>query len=102
MSFHLQRRYLRRYVKRPARILEAGAGAGRFTVELAALGADVTVVDVSPGQLEINRSKVAEAGREQRIVSRELLDVTDLSRFPDRSFDGVVTLRTTWAGPARR
>lgn len=90
VSFHLHCRYLRRYLKRGDRILEAGAGAGRFTIELARLGADIIVGDVSPGQLEINRKKVAEAGCEQRIVAREHLDITDLSRFPERDFDGVV------------
>ena len=29
-----------------------------------------------------------EAGCEHRIVARVALDITDLSRFPDRSFDG--------------
>ena len=46
--------------------------------------------DISPGQLELNRKKVTEAGCEQRIVTRVSLDITDLSRFPDSSFDGVV------------
>lgn len=90
MSFHLHRRYLRRYVESGDHILEAGAGAGRFTIELARLGANITVGDVSPVQLRLNREKVAEVGCEQRIVDRVRLDITDLSRFPDRSFDGVV------------
>ncbi len=41
VSFHLHRRYLRRYIRRGDYILEAGAGAGRFTMELARLGADL-------------------------------------------------------------
>jgi ubiquinone/menaquinone biosynthesis C-methylase UbiE len=90
VSFYLHRRYLRSYLKRGDRVLEAGAGAGRFTIELARLGADVTVGDISAGQLELNREKVAGAGLEERVVGRELLDVTDLSRFPDQSFDAVV------------
>jgi ubiquinone/menaquinone biosynthesis C-methylase UbiE len=90
VSFHLHRRYLRRYVKRGHRVLEAGAGAGRFTIEFARLGADVTVGDVSPGQLALNREKVVEVECEGRVVAWELLDITDLSRFPDGNFDGIV------------
>jgi ubiquinone/menaquinone biosynthesis C-methylase UbiE len=90
VSFHLHRRDLHRYVRRGDHILEAGAEAGRFTIELARLGANISVGDVSPRQLELNRGKVTEAGCEQRIVSRVPLDITDLSRFHDRSFDGVV------------
>jgi len=51
VSFHLHFRYLCRYIKRGDHILEAGAGAGRFMIELAGLGAEITVGDVSPGQL---------------------------------------------------
>ncbi len=90
VSFHLHRRYLRRYVNRGDHILEAGAGAGRFTIELAALGTNITVGDVSPGQLRLNRKKVAQAGCERRILAWVPLDITDLSRFPDHNFDGVV------------
>jgi ubiquinone/menaquinone biosynthesis C-methylase UbiE len=90
VSFYLHRRYLRSYLKRGDRVLEVGAVTGRFTIELAKLGADVIVGDVSAGQLELNREKVAEAGCEERVLSRELMDVTDLSRFSNESFDAVV------------
>ena len=38
-------------------VLEVGAGAGRFTVELARLGCSVLVADVSSVQLDLNRQK---------------------------------------------
>ncbi len=38
-------------------MLEVGAGAGRFTVELARLGCSVLVADVSSVQLDLNRQK---------------------------------------------
>jgi 2-polyprenyl-3-methyl-5-hydroxy-6-metoxy-1,4-benzoquinol methylase len=90
VSFHVYRRLLERHVRPGDRVLEVGAGAGRFTIELARLGAEVVVGDVSPRQLELNREKVAEAGCERCLEGRYLLDVTDLSRFPERSFDAVV------------
>jgi SAM-dependent methyltransferase len=90
VSFRLHRRYLEQYVSPGDHVLEAGAGAGRFTVELAKLGARVTVGDISPGQLELNREKVRQAGGEENIEGRELLDITDLSRFPDGSFEATV------------
>jgi SAM-dependent methyltransferase len=71
-------------------VLEAGAGPGRFTVELAALGARVHVGDISPVQLAANRQRVAAAGREDAVVARDLLDICDLSGFPDGRFDVVV------------
>jgi SAM-dependent methyltransferase len=81
---------IRRYVQPGDRVLDVGAGPGRFTIELARLGAEVTVADISPRQLELNAEKVAAAGLEERVRVRVLADVTDLSRFADASFDAAV------------
>ena len=71
-------------------MLKVGAGAGRFSVELARLGALVTVVDVSPGQLELNERHLEEAGLETRVETRIVADVIGLSRLADGAFDAVV------------
>jgi magnesium-protoporphyrin O-methyltransferase len=46
---------------RGARILDAGCGAGQMTAELAARGADVTAVDISPALVEIARARLPQA-----------------------------------------
>jgi len=79
--------YLRRYVRAGDRVLEVGAGPGRFTIELARLGASVVVADISTRQLELNRQKVADAGLE--VEDRVVADVVDLP-FEDGSFDATV------------
>lgn len=71
-------------------VLDAGAGPGRLTVELARLGARVHVGDLSPVQLAANRRRVGEAGCDDAVVAREVLDVCDLSHLPDAAFDVVV------------
>ena len=43
-----------------ARILDAGCGAGQMTAELAARGADVTAVDISPALVDIARARLPE------------------------------------------
>ena len=88
LDVHLDR--LRRFVGAGDRVLEVGAGPGRFTIELARLGAQVSVSDLSPGQLELNRKRVAAEGLEEHVVERELADVLDLSRWDDASFDATV------------
>jgi SAM-dependent methyltransferase len=88
LAVHLH--YLRRFVGAGDRVLDVGAGPGRFTIELARLGADVVVADLSPGQLELNREHVAAAGVEERVAERVLADVCDLSLFADASFDATV------------
>lgn len=90
VSFHVHRHYLGRFVRPGDRVLEVGAGAGRFTVELVRLGARVTVVDISSEQLRLNEEHLAEAGLEGAVEARLLADVLDLSRLEDRAFDATV------------
>ena len=90
VSFYIHTHYLKRFVKKGARVLEAGAGPGRFTIELAKLGAAIIVGDISQVQLDLNAQHVAEAGFEDRVEARVRLDITDLSQFKNHSFDAVV------------
>jgi SAM-dependent methyltransferase len=76
-------RMLEDYVRPGDRVLDAGAGPGRFTLELLRLGAHVTALDISPGQLELLLARVPD-------VEAVLGDITDLSRFGDDSFDVTV------------
>lgn len=46
---------------RGARVLDAGCGAGQMTAELAARGADVMAVDISPALIEIAQKRLPEA-----------------------------------------
>jgi len=76
-------RMLEGYVRPGDRVLDAGAGPGRFTLELLRLGAHVTALDISPGQLELLRARVPD-------VEAVVGDITDLSRFSDDGFDVTV------------
>lgn len=71
------------------RILDAGGGTGRFSIPLAKLGHEVTHADISPEMLRIAE---AEAERKEAHLSFEEANVTDLSRWSDRSFDMVLCL----------
>ncbi|NUB43589.1 magnesium protoporphyrin IX methyltransferase [Fertoebacter nigrum] len=48
---------------RGCRVLDAGCGAGQMTAELAARGADVLAVDISPALVEIAARRLPEADR---------------------------------------
>jgi ubiquinone/menaquinone biosynthesis C-methylase UbiE len=88
LEVHLH--YLRQFVGQGDTVLDAGAGPGRFTIELARLGAKIVVADLSPRQLELNRERLVESGHEGSVLERVVADVTDLSRFEDARFDAVV------------
>jgi ubiquinone/menaquinone biosynthesis C-methylase UbiE len=88
----LLRREIRRAIGDRAglRILDAGAGTGRFSLPLAARGHRVTHLDLSPAM--IGRARAA--ARASGIEGIEFVEgsVVDLSRFADGSFDVTLCL----------
>jgi ubiquinone/menaquinone biosynthesis C-methylase UbiE len=74
----------------PARLLDCGGGPGRYAIELARRGYDVTLFDLSPECLQMARTKATEAGAE--LEGFEQGSAVDLSRFSDGAFDGVLLL----------
>lgn len=88
----MHRRLLTRFLRPGDRVLEIGAGPGRFTLAMAAMGARVTVTDLSASQLAANAERVRDAGREHAVEARFELDVRDLSRFADGEFDAVTAM----------
>ena len=82
--------FIERYVGRGDRVLDAGCGPGRFTVTAAKLGATVTALDLSEGQLELARATVADAGVSDAVKSFVTGDIADLSMFGDGHFDAVI------------
>lgn len=66
---------------RGARILDAGCGAGQMTAELAARGADVLAVDISPSLVEIARKRLPiDLSGRVTFASGDMLDAK-LGRF---------------------
>jgi len=90
VSLEVHRRFLRRFITPDMTVLEIGAGPGRFTLELAGLGAKVLVTDFSPVQLELNATRIGATDAEAAVVGRKLVDVCDTSQFADGQFDAVV------------
>ena len=90
VSLEIHRRFLARQVHAGDRVLEVGAGPGRFTLELAALGAHVVVTDLSPVQLALNAGRLSVTSAEPSVERRELLDIRDTSRYTSGEFDMVL------------
>jgi len=92
LEFDTTMHFLRKHLPERGLVLDAGGGPGRYTVELAKLGYDVVLLDLTPRMLEIARGKIREAGVGDRV--RQVLEgsAEDLSRFDSSSFDAVLCL----------
>ena len=80
--------YIHKLVPSGSRVLEVGAGTGRYSIALAKEGYDVTAVELVESNLEIMRRSAAGLGN---IVCRQG-DAEDLGSFGDNSFDAVLLL----------
>lgn len=90
VSFELHRRLLAEYLRPGWRVLEVGAGPGRFTRVLADLETTVVVSDISPVQLRLNADHLTGTPAEASVEARVLLDVADTARYSPGEFDAVV------------
>jgi S-adenosylmethionine-dependent methyltransferase len=74
----------------PARILDIGGGPGRYSIVLTQRGYDVTLLDLSEGNLSLAAQKAAEAG--VKLDDIRQADALDLSFVSDESFDAVLLM----------
>jgi 2-polyprenyl-3-methyl-5-hydroxy-6-metoxy-1,4-benzoquinol methylase len=87
--FELHRRVLARFVSPGNRILDVGAGPGRFSIEVARLDATVVTGDISP--IQISLAKQILSSRLGLDVKPNLAVITALHLpFKDEAFDHVV------------
>jgi SAM-dependent methyltransferase len=91
VKFHVHRRILETYVSSGDRVLEIGAGAGRFTRELARITDRIVVGDLSPVQLDLNRQNAIKHGYADAVETWVECDICDLSpHLAESAFDTVV------------
>jgi len=83
LEYAVTMHYIHRFAGRGARVLELGAGTGRYSTALAREGMDVTAVEL----VESNLAVLKENGAGLENLRAYQGDATDLSRFADDSFD---------------
>ncbi len=75
-----------RYIRPGSRILDIGGGPGQYSIHYAKQGHTVTLLDLSDENVRFAKKKARQYGVKITAVQG---DATDLSRFPDDSFDTV-------------
>jgi ubiquinone/menaquinone biosynthesis C-methylase UbiE len=92
MEYAVTRKILSRYLQPKSRILDIGGGPGRYAMWLAHHNHRVVLADLSPESLAIARVKINESGEAANVEEIVEADACDLSRWPDNSFDAVLSL----------
>jgi SAM-dependent methyltransferase len=82
-------RYLEKYLPAQGHLLDAGGGPGRYTLELARRGYHVTLLDLTPENVEFANRQIRRSGFKLRARAVEG-SLTDLSRYPDGTFDAII------------
>ena len=86
MEYLTTMRYVQKFLKPGAKILEIGAATGRYSIALAKMGYDVTAVDLTPKYVEIMKQKTRRLKNFKCMVA----DALDLKMFEDGAFDMVL------------
>ncbi len=90
LEFDTTMHFLKRYLPKKGLILDAGGGPGRYTVELAKLGYDIILFDLTPELLEIAKGRIRKGKVWNRVKQIVQGSISDLSVFESGTFDAVV------------
>ena len=81
-------KYIEKYLSPDAKIIEIGAGTGRYSLALAEMGYDVTAVELVPHNIEIMKKKV----KSHHNIKIYEGNACDLSAFESETYDIVLLL----------
>jgi len=91
VDFAVHIHYLHKYLQENMRVLEIGAGAGRFTKELADVSNRIVVADISPSKLQRNKRNAEALGYADAVEEWCECDMLNLHpNFGTDEFDAVV------------
>lgn len=91
LEFQTTEYFYKKYLKKGMKILDAGGGPGRYTVDLAKQGCHMTLLDISDKELEVAKRKIKQYRVGNFVDSVDLGSITDLP-YKDNSFDMVLCI----------
>ena len=88
LEYFITMSYIHRYENKGSKVLEIGAGTGRYSIALAKEGMDVTAVEL----VESNLATLRENSKGLSNIQSYQGDATNLEMLPDNTFDATLVL----------
>lgn len=89
IEYIITTRMLERFIKPGEKVLDLGGGPGRYSMWLASRGCDVTLFDLSDGNINFARDKAKELGLSIKTICGNALDE---SLYPNEKFDHILVM----------
>lgn len=92
LEFTINLHYIKQYLTASRSVLDNGAGPGKYAMELAKHGYNVTLTDLTPKLVEIAKQKAAELELTEQFNGFHVLNATHLDGLPNERFDASLML----------
>lgn len=87
LEFIINLHYIKKYMPSAGKVLDNGAGPGKYAMELAKLGYTVTLSDITPKLVEVATEKAAELELTEQFDGFHNLNAIDLEGIPNENYD---------------
>ncbi|MCM3634113.1 class I SAM-dependent methyltransferase [Paenibacillus camelliae] len=92
LEFYINWHYIKKYVSPHDQVLDNGAGPGKYSMELAKLGCNVTLSDLTPRLVNMAEEKAHELGLHEQFNGFHVLNAIDLEGIASEKFDAALML----------
>jgi len=89
VEYVITTKMLSRYIKKGDKVLDIGGGPGRYSIWLASRGCDVTLFDLSEGNVLFAKNKAAELGVNIKTICGNAIDK---NLYPDEKYDHILVM----------
>lgn len=92
IEFQVNWHFIKKYMPKTGNVLDNGAGPGKYSMELAKEGYQVTLTDLTPRSVEIARHKAKALNLERQFHGFYVADAKELNMIKNEQFDATLML----------
>lgn len=90
LNFLLHMDFINDYIQKDSKVFDVGCGAGRFSVEFAKKGGQVSLLDISEEQIRLAKENIEEFGLTNQLIEAHVGDIANMHQINDNIFDATV------------